>query len=408
MNEKDRITIGKDKEVSLLGIFGIEALESLIGRLSDATDFSFSVIDYRGQNITEGIICNEYCRLHKDSRECMECQMNAAFAAAKAAIKCCPFLFTCPQGLVSVAVPIIVNEQYLGAVVGGRVRCDDELPDQAEFGRSMKDDYTEEDELYQQIPLFTRRKIEAIGDLMFLMLQEMGDKETYGLKLSSAEVSEKQLKDMQQWNLALQSEMKEKELAQLKARLHPQFMLNMFTTISNFAVLEDAVKTQEIIVDSASIIRYYLDESRELVTMESEMEQLDKYLSILRSKYENIFNYHIQMQEGVKGAKFPVLTLFPLVGYVIDFGVFSNGFKGTLYVDADVSGDMCFVTIQMENQNRSGHARAEIPGTIMDERIVKEQIENNRKRLDYVFGDNYNLAMKEDLVTLRFPRITGN
>ena len=408
MNEKDRITIGKDKEVSLLGIFGIEALESLIGRLSDATDFSFSVIDYRGQNITEGIICNEYCRLHKDSRECMECQMNAAFAAAKAAIKCCPFLFTCPQGLVSVAVPIIVNEQYLGAVVGGRVRCDDELPDQAEFGRSMKDDYTEEDELYQQIPLFTRRKIEAIGDLMFLMLQEMGDKETYGLKLSSAEASEKQLKDMQQWNLALQSEMKEKELAQLKARLHPQFMLNMFTTISNFAVLEDAVKTQEIIVDSASIIRYYLDESRELVTMESEMEQLDKYLSILRSKYENIFNYHIQMQEGVKGAKFPVLTLFPLVGYVIDFGVFSNGFKGTLYVDADVSGDMCFVTIQMENQNRSGHARAEIPGTIMDERIVKEQIENNRKRLDYVFGDNYNLAMKEDLVTLRFPRITGN
>ncbi|MBQ9155580.1 MAG: PocR ligand-binding domain-containing protein [Eubacterium sp.] len=408
MNEKDRITIGKDKEVSLLGIFGIEALESLIGRLSDATDFSFSVIDYRGQNITEGIICNEYCRLHKDSRECMECQMNAAFAAAKAAIKCCPFLFTCPQGLVSVAVPIIVNEQYLGAVVGGRVRCDDELPDQAEFGRSMKDDYTEEDELYQKIPLFTRRKIEAIGDLMFLMLQEMGDKETYGLKLSSAEASEKQLKDMQQWNLALQSEMKEKELAQLKARLHPQFMLNMFTTISNFAVLEDAVKTQEIIVDSASIIRYYLDESRELVTMESEMEQLDKYLSILRSKYENIFNYHIQMQEGVKGAKFPVLTLFPLVGYVIDFGVFSNGFKGTLYVDADVSGDMCFVTIQMENQNRSGHARAEIPGTIMDERIVKEQIENNRKRLDYVFGDNYNLAMKEDLVTLRFPRITGN
>lgn len=439
MDEKERMIHGKDKEVSLLGIFGIEALELLTGKLSDATDFSFSVIDYRGQNITDGILCNEYCRLHKDSRECMECQMNAAFAAAKSAIKCCPYVFSCPQGFTSIAVPIIVNDQYLGALVGGRVRCEEIAGQTAGqisaerqttgqtatqtagqttgqiSARNQEQTHTSSlhsslfaDDIYDQTPLFTRKKIEAIGELMFLMLKEMGEKETYGLKLSSAQQNEAQIKELKRWNAALQSEIRESELRHLRSRLHPQFLLNIFSTISNYAILEDAVHTQDLIVDCASIIRFYLDGSNELVPIASEIEQIDKYLSILRSKYEDKFNYHIQVLDGAGEVQIPVLTLFPLLGFVIDYGVFPGNFRGTLYLDIETVQDQCLVTIQLDNQNRSGSAGKRAPDVIMSDKIVQEQLKNTRKRLSYVYGEGVKLEMKPGLVTMRFPKVVTN
>ena len=252
-----------EKEISLPGIFGVEALELLSIKLSQATDFSFTVIDYRGNPLTDGIICNKFCENHKDKRECAECQITAAFAAAKSAIKCCPYLFPCPMGLYSIAVPIIVNEQYLGALVGGRVRC----PDEDEPGS-----FSQEEE-YQNLPVFAKEKLNAIGDLMFFMLREMGEKETMELKLSSSSDKESALEDLKIWNAALREELRKAELE----------------TVANYAIIEDAEKTEEVIVDYASIIRYYLEDAVEITTVEREFLQINRYLSVFKSQYGSKF-----------------------------------------------------------------------------------------------------------------------
>lgn len=405
MSDNDRIIPGNEREVSLHGIFGIDTLELLTSKLSKATEFSFTVIDYRGQNITDGIVINPYCKQYKNNRECMECQMTAAFAAAKAAIKCCPYYFTCPVGLCSIAVPIIVNEQYLGALVGGRVRCLEE-----ENGLSDEDPYNKlrTDALFQEVPVFPREKIEAIGDLMFLMLKEIGEKETYNLKLISRTQNESRINEIISWNDSLQAELKQSKLKHLRSQIHPQFLLNMFTTAANFAVLEDAHKTEEILVDFSSLIRYYLDESRELIMIEEEMKQVEKYLSTLRSKYEGKFNYHLKINESMRAVKFPVLVIFPLIGYVINYGVFPVSFKGTLYLDVEQKGDQGLITMQMENQNRSDLSYLPMPGFIMDEKLIREQLDNTRKRLSYVYGESAVLDLKPDMVSLLFPRKINN
>ena len=394
MSDNDRTIYGKEKDSSLLGIFGIDTLELLAKKLSDATDFSFLIIDYRGQNITDGIICNDYCKLHMNQEGCEECQMTAAFAAAKAAIKLCPDLFTCPQGFYSVAVPIIVNEQYLGALIGGRVGCFEEGDSEEEEKKEVRD---------RMIPVLPRKKIEAIGDLMFLMLKEIGEKETSKRKLAVARRSDSLLSEIRKWNNTLQDELRESERKHLRARLHPQFMLDMIATISSFAVLEDAVKTEEITVDMASIIRYYLDESREMVLVEREMEQIRKYLSILRAKYDGKFNFHIQLDEAVGKVKIPVLILFPLLGYVLNYGAFSFSFQGTLFMDVVKEDAYCHVSIQLESRNKMQEMGSQPPAGIIDDRIVRDQLSDTARRLEYVYGDRCRLDLKTDMVSLRIP-----
>ncbi len=395
-----------DKDMSLPGIFGVEALELLTEKLSDATGFSFTVIDYRGNNLTEGIICNKFCEFHKELRECSECQVTAAFAAAKAAIKCCPYLFSCPQGLYSIAVPVIVNDQYLGALVGGRIRCDEE----AEGEESRPDDSSVlySDSEYANIPVFSRTKIMAIGDLMFFMLKEMGEKESMGMQLSTVSLEEAQIDNIREWNRSLQEKLKSSELKHLRAHIHPQFLMNMFATIANYAVLEDAVHTEELIVEYASILRYYLDESAEFCLIGDEFKQIEKYLSVLRLKYDNKFNYHIKLDESLKQVRFPVLVFFPLLGYVINYGAFPNSFKGILFIDGESDGDWCIATMQLENQIHVSESKGPGQVMIMDEEMIRAQLADTRKRLDYVYGDHYQLDMKPDMITLRFPKNINN
>ena len=45
---------------------------------------------------------------------------------------------------------------------------------------------------------------------------------------------------------------------------------------------------------------------------------------------------------------------------------------------------------------------------IMDDKIVQEQLANTGKRLDYVYGNNYSLDMKPEMITLRLPRTVAN
>ena len=89
MSEKEKVQHRKKKDVSLLGIFGMETLKDLLKTMAAATDFSFSVIDYKGKTLIDSMIRNEYCLKYMNKPEvCGECQISAAFAAAKAAIKC--------------------------------------------------------------------------------------------------------------------------------------------------------------------------------------------------------------------------------------------------------------------------------------------------------------------------------
>lgn len=281
------------KEVSLIGLFGKQFLEEMQNKLAEATGVSFFIIDYKGEPVTKGEKEEKFCKERKkEDEKCSECQISRAFAAAKSAIKNCTHIFTCPNGLVHMAIPIIVNNQYIGAMVGGPIRCEEKALKESELGDNEKErkqflEKLGEQKEYQSIPAFTEKRIAAIADMVFLLFKEMGEKETVAIRLGALEHKEVHLSDIRKKNKLLEDKVNRLEYEVLKGKLPKQFMLNLLTTISSFSIIENANRTENIIAEMAGVLRYYLDNTSEIISLSEELKQIELYLDVLRQQYDD-------------------------------------------------------------------------------------------------------------------------
>ncbi len=407
MEEKAKEVHRKKKEVTLSGIFGENGLEDLLEKMTDAIGMSFFVIDYRGQVVTERMVRDAYCKSGEkgQSLACRECLISSAFAAAKAAIQCCPFLFRCPNNLVSMALPIIVNDQYLGAVIGGRVRCPDAeaFPLLADENDSIKP--AGDDPLFETIPEYSKEKFTAVSELLFMLLKEIGEKETEELQIIAAERNEIHLKDMRSRTDRLQKNLDEALYNNCKAKLLPQFLMNLFVTVSNFSILEKAEKTESVIADLASVFRYYVDNETDLVPLNTELEQVERYVKTLREQYGNRLEYEISCGEEAGRKRIPVLSVFPCVSYLLNNGVLPGHFKGKIVIEGQENDDKLNLTVRLQSSEYL-FSEERIKSREMidsDEGMLTEQMENTKKRFQYLYKDDYTLQVTPNAVRMTLP-----
>ncbi len=402
MNENKNYS--QERKSSMLRIFQGEKLKKMLSLMTEISGMSLFFIDYKGEVVVSSGMENGYCAAgKKESSVCRECQMNLALAATKATIKNETLLFQCPEGLVNMAAPVVVNQQYLGALAGGRVRCEEEaaFPVLAHGeGRPAK-----RRKNYNKIPVLSRKKIEALSELFFSILQEMGEKEELREQLSTLKRQEKHLSDMRRSSARLKEKIGEKEQERLKAKLYPQFLLNFLVTISNYAILENAYRTEEVTADLASIFRYYVDENLEEVLVKQELSQIDKYLKTLKNQYDGRFDYVINCEEEAQWKKIPVLSIFPFVEYVINDGVFPGHFKGKFYLDAETVNGRLVIRVQLQNTDYllAGSKVKRRREHIVDDTLLIEQIFNTEKRLSHIYEGDCHVVIHPNMIQLDMP-----
>ena len=113
--------------------------------------------------------------------------------------------------------------------------------------------------------------------MVFLLFKEMGVKETTAIKLGALEHKEVHLSDIRKRNKLLEDKVSQLEYELLKGKLPKQFMLNLLTTVSSFSILENASRTENITAEMASVLRYYLDNSSEVISLSEELKQIECY-----------------------------------------------------------------------------------------------------------------------------------
>ena len=105
--------------------------------------------------------------------------------------------------------------------------------------------------------------------------------------------------------------------------------------------------------------------------------------------------------------KIPFLSLFPFLNYIINFGMMPGHFQGTLILNVEESGNRCFITMKLDDEDVSVHKRV-IAGhmeEIADQEELLEQIKNTKRRLNYIYGDDYQVRMQPDLVVIDLPKL---
>ncbi len=109
--------------LQLGNILDIEAWQTLQDSLALVTGFAIVTVDYKGIPLTRHSSCRSFCscvRKHEDLGVlCQKCDSRGGLEAARIER---PYVYVCHCNIVDIAIPIIVENQYIGAIMAGQVK----------------------------------------------------------------------------------------------------------------------------------------------------------------------------------------------------------------------------------------------------------------------------------------------
>ena len=111
------------QDLDIKSIIDVARWEPLQDILAKATGTAIITVDYKGTPVTKHSLCTDFCTVIRANsvarKRCFKCDALAGLEAVRLNR---PFIYLCHCGIVDAAVPVMVGEKYLGAVMFGQVR----------------------------------------------------------------------------------------------------------------------------------------------------------------------------------------------------------------------------------------------------------------------------------------------
>lgn len=118
----------------------------------------------------------------------------------------------------------------------------------------------------------------------------------------------------------LEAQLKSAQLAVLSNQLQPHFLFNTLNAIASLT-RESPAAAEEMIVRLCVLLRASLEtKNHQEVALQTEMEILDKYVSIQRVRFGDRVNIDVDIPEDCLAAAVPAFALQPLVENAIEHG----------------------------------------------------------------------------------------
>lgn len=116
----------KQSNYDLKIILDIPHWEKIQDRIAELTGTAIITIDFRGIPVTKHSCRTEFCSIVRENpilrKQCQRCDAIAGLEAVRNGK---PYIYLCHCGIVDAAVPIMVGDKYLGAVMFGQIRLPD-------------------------------------------------------------------------------------------------------------------------------------------------------------------------------------------------------------------------------------------------------------------------------------------
>ncbi len=169
-------------------------------------------------------------------------------------------------------------------------------------------------------------------------------------------------------------------LDSLAGQLNPHFLFNSLNTVSSF-VRANPDRAETILADLSQLLRTSLRErARPLVAVAEELEFIERYLAIERTRFEDRLRADIEADAETLNARMPSLLLQPLVENAIKHGVSRSRGPASLKVSVTRTGEL--LRLLVENTFRP------VDGNAPDGESVG--VSNVRERLEALYGARAN------------------
>jgi two-component sensor histidine kinase len=197
----------------------------------------------------------------------------------------------------------------------------------------------------------------------------------------------------------LETRLVEAQLQSLQRQLHPHFLFNTLNTISGL-IRTDPDGADVMIDRLGDLLRMTLHKSGiQEVSLKEELEVLQKYLEIERTRFGNRLNVEMHVQPETLDAQVPSLVLQPLVENAIRHGIAPNARPGWIAVHAErAAGELVLQVLDSGDGLPPDRLMALNRGVGLD---------NTRARLAHLYRERYEFTFSNlergFCVTIRIP-----
>lgn len=315
---------GKEDNFDIISIFGRKNLDEIQKIISDVTGLAFVTVDYRGEPVSEPTKFSNFCRkMRTDKNKRTLCKLSDASGSIIAATTKQTSIYFCPCGLLEVAIPIIINDKYLGGFIGGQVRCLDAPDSVMRLSKNMipgganipdteiRAEKTKDVDI-SDLKIYSYKEIVSIAKLVELIINQLTKQELisgHNQKKNLTRISELEDKIKR---LEYQNNSLKEKVDTLKRDNNLFFMRNTFNMISNLAVIEDASKTNGAVLRYLDFIESGLDID-ENKTIRDEIRKVEKFIKLNKIRYSDRLDYNIKFEKDVLDINIPYSLILPFV-----------------------------------------------------------------------------------------------
>lgn len=177
------------------------------------------------------------------------------------------------------------------------------------------------------------------------------------------------------------------ELDYLKYQINPHFFMN---TLNNIHALIDidTNKAQAAVIGLSKMMRHVLyDAHSAFVSLEKEIEFLKSYIELMRLRYTDALNIQTSFPQNIEGASVPSLLFVSFLENAFKHGVSYNQ-RSTITVNICIDDKISF--------RCSNNCAEKIEAGNADRSYSGIGIDNVRKRLSLIYGEDYSLEIEKN------------
>ncbi|MEC0179308.1 sensor histidine kinase [Paenibacillus favisporus] len=135
-----------------------------------------------------------------------------------------------------------------------------------------------------------------------------------------------------------QTRKKEAELQALVAQINPHFIYNSLESINSMAVLAGNRDISKMVISLGKLLRISISENQELIPLYMEFEHVRHYLNIQKYRFEDRFDYEIDIPETLRSYMTQKLIVQPIVENALYHAIEPMEDKGYIRIQAIEAG----------------------------------------------------------------------
>lgn len=160
------------------------------------------------------------------------------------------------------------------------------------------------------------------------------------------------LNDMIKYKYHMEIVNKENQIKVLQSQINPHFFSNVLQAIGTEALKHHDMAIYQLLLKLGKMMNYTMDAKNIIVPLEQEISYCINYLELQKLRFQNAFDYHIEVQQKLNDFKVPRMVLQPIIENFFKHGFLKDGAEnGQIKLLCRERGDWVFITVENNGRN---------------------------------------------------------